>query len=344
MSHYRFCPITGKCVIIATKRKRRPSDFAYSGFENESIDSPFVYGSEHKTPREIYSIRYDRSAPNTPGWQVRVVPNKYNALEIEKENKKIRFGLYDRMDGFGAHEVVIDTPRFPSSTYDFSEHEFSLFLTAIAARASDLGNDTRLKYILPFKNNGPFSGATLAHPHTQIMALPFLPQSVEQELLRCKRYFTEHGRSLLEDIVEEEITVKSRFVQASDNFFAFCPYASSEPFSVMIMPISQKYPFCNISQSHTKELAELLKAVLKRIGNATDNASFNMLFRLRPPDREDEKELNIYHLIDEYYGWRIEIIPRLTFDGGFELASGISINSVSPEESAEFLRKVNISK
>lgn len=339
MSHYRFCPISGKCVIVSAKRKRRPNDFAYSGFENENIDSPFVHGNEHKTPKEIFSIRHDGSRPDTPGWHVRVVPNKYNALDIEKEHKKIRLGIYDSMDGFGAHEVVIDTPRFPSSAYDFTELESFMFLSAIAARAKDLGSDQRLKYILPFKNNGPFSGATLAHPHTQIMALPFLPHSIEHELIRCKRYYAEHSRSLLEDITQEETLVKSRIVKQSENFLAFCPFASSEPFSVMIMPLSQKNIFCTLSKPLMEELAELLNTVVKKIGKATNNASFNVLFRLVPPVRDDEKDLNIYHLIDEYHGWRIEILPRLSFDGGFEQGTGIRINPVCPEESAEFLRK-----
>lgn len=340
MSHYRFCPLSGNCVIISKKRKKRPSDFAYQANENTKIESPFTYGNEHKTPPEIFAIRDHHHKPNSPHWKVRVVPNKYNALDIEKEPKKIRFGLYDTMDGFGAHEVVIDTPRFPSTMYDYSDYETNLLLRAIIARVTDLRLDHRLKYILPFKNNGPLSGATIAHPHTQILAMPFMPQLIEQELLRCKRYYMDHYRSLLEDLVQEEIDSKSRIVIKSENFVVFCPFASTNPFSIFIMPISQKNSFVSLSNEQIQELSEVLNSSVKRLGKAIDNLSFNMVLKLKPPVREDEKELNIYHLIDQYYGWRIELLPRLAFDGGFELGSGIKINPVPPEEAAEFLRGV----
>jgi len=340
MSHYRFCPLSGNCVIISKKRKRRPSDFAFDGFENENIESPFIYGNEHKTPDEIYAVRNDSSVPNTPGWQVRVVPNKYNALDIEKEPKKIRFGLYDTIDGCGAHEVIIDTPKFPSSIYDFSTPEIVVLLETIAVRIADLGRDLRLKYILPFKNNGPFSGATIAHPHTQIMALPFLPHTTETEMLRCKTYYAEHSRSLLEDLAQEELIVKSRIVFKSENFLAFCPFASSHPFAINIMPVSQKNDFLNLDTARRQELADLLRETITRLGHAIDKASFNIVFRLKPPVREDERDYNLYHLIDNYYGWRIELTPRLLLEGGFELGSSVHINSVPPEEAAEFLRNV----
>ena len=340
MSHYRFCPLSGNWVIISAKRKRRPSDFVLSSFENENTDSPFVYGNEHKTPREIFSIRAEGGDTNSPDWQVRVVPNKYNALDIEKDPKNIRLGLYDTMDGFGAHEVIVDTPRFPSSIYDFSESEMGFFLKAIIARYSDLCRDLRIKYILPFKNNGMFSGATISHSHTQIIAMQFLPQSIEGELIRCKRYFADHSRSLLEDIVQEELSVDSRIVDKSENFIAFCPFASSHSFCVTIMPIFQRSEFSELDQVEIQELSLMLGLVVKKLGIATDLASFNMLFHLKPPSREDEKERNLYHMLDEYYGWRIEIVPRISFDGGLEVASGIRINATPPEECAEFLRNI----
>ncbi len=340
MSHYRFCPLSGECVIISKKRKRRPSDFAYTSNVGDSIVSPFTYGNESKTPPEIYAIRDNGSAVNKPGWKVRVVPNKFNALDIEKEPKKIRFGLYDTMDGFGAHEVVIDTPRFPSDIYDYSIEETELLLAAIFARVRDLSRDSRLKYILPFKNSGPFSGATIAHPHTQIMAMPFMPLSVETELVKCKRYHSEHFRSLLEDMVQEEISANSRVVIRSEHFLVFCPFASMYPFSIFIMPISQKTDILSLDINVKKELSCVLNDAIFRLGQAIEGLSFNMIFKLKPPVREDEKELNIYHLMDEYHGWRIELQPRLAFDGGLEVGSGIMINSVLPVEAAEFFINV----
>jgi UDPglucose--hexose-1-phosphate uridylyltransferase len=342
MSHFRFCPLSGNWTIISKKRKKRPSDFSLEGFLNTEIDSPFTYGNEKKTPSEIYAIREDGSTPNTSGWKVRVVPNKYNALDIEKDPQKIRFGLYDTMDGFGAHEIIIDTPKFPSSMYDLDKNETCSLLTVIAKRVSDLSNDHRLKYILPFKNHGPMSGATLSHPHTQIIAMPFLPQSMISELDRCRRYFAEHSRPLLEDMIDEEVSIKKRVVFASDNFVVICPFASPHPFTMMIAPRKVSTGFCQLGEEALEELAGAIEHSLARLARATDKASFNILFKLRPPIRDDEREPNFYHRLDEFYGWRIEIIPRLGLDGGLEVATGVRINSVPPEEAAEFLRNIKV--
>jgi len=342
MSHFRYCPLNGSWTIVSKKRKRRPSDFSFESFENPEIDSPFVYGNEKKTPPEIYAVREDGSEPNSPGWKVRVVPNKYNALDIEKEPQKLRFGLYDTMDGFGAHEVIIDTARFPSSIYDFSKEEIASFFAVVAKRVSDLSNDYRLRYILPFKNQGPMSGATLAHPHTQIIAMPFLPHSVTGELDRCRRYFAEHSRALMDDIIDEELCGKSRLVFVGDQFVAFCPFASQYPFAVTITPKKIGVDFCTLDTDDLEELSHAVKFVLARLGKATDKASFNMLFKIRPPIRDDEREPNFYHRLEEFYGWRIEIVPRIGLDGGLEIASGVRINSVPPEEAAEFLRNIKL--
>jgi UDPglucose--hexose-1-phosphate uridylyltransferase len=287
-------------------------------------------------------VREDESEPNTPGWKVRVVPNKYNALDIEKDPQKVRFGLYDTMDGFGAHEIIIDTPKFPSSMYALSKDEICSFFAVIARRVSDLSNDHRLKYILPFKNQGAMSGATLSHPHTQIIAMPFLPQSMISELDRCRRYFAEHARPLLEDMIDEEIGIKKRVVFASDNFVVVCPFASPYPFAITIAPKKVSTGFCQLGKDELEELSGAVRHALVRLAKATNEASFNMLFKLRPPIRDDEREPNFYHRLDEFYGWRIEIIPRLGLDGGLEIASGVRINSVPPEEAAEFLRNIKV--
>jgi len=147
VSHYRYSKLKDNWVIISPKRVRRPSDFELSSAEAYDVDSPFVYGNEHKTPSEIYAIRDYGSKKDTPGWKVRVVPNKYNALEIEKNPLTDFDGIFEKMEGFGAHEIIIDTPKFPSKFQELSAEEVALVLKAAKERITDLQKDTRIKYI-----------------------------------------------------------------------------------------------------------------------------------------------------------------------------------------------------
>lgn len=337
MSHLRYNKIKDAWVAIASERVRRPNDFELSSGEVYDINSPFIYGNEHLTPNEIYSIRHDNSKPNTPGWLTRVVPNKYNAFDINKDLLTKRDGFYDTMSGFGAHEIIIDTPRFPSTIFDFSAQELELVLLTAQRRILDLSKDVRLFYFQLFKNHGPLAGASLSHPHTQLIALPFIPPDIEREIETSRDYYERYGRCLLMDIVSEELKAKERVVYESEHFVAYCPFAAFFPFEIVICLKAKSVDFTETELLLIREFSEVLQKVLHLLNLSLKNVAFNLLFKLVPPTR-DSRRFGYYHHMDEFYQWRAIIVPRTTIPAGLELGCGVFINSVAPEDSAKFLR------
>jgi UDPglucose--hexose-1-phosphate uridylyltransferase len=318
---------------------RRPSDFELSSSEAYDVDSPFVYGNEHKTPSEIYAIREYGSKKDTPGWKVRVVPNKYNALEIEKNPLTDFDGIFEKMDGFGAHEIIIDTPKFPSKFQDLSPEEVANVFKAAKERMIDLQKDTRIKYINIFKNQGPLAGASISHPHTQIIGMPFIPKNILLEIEQSRKHFEATSRCLFSDIIKSELKSKERIVEESDNFVTYCPYASFWPFETIVGAKMHGKDFAMLSDALLLELAKMTLSALKRINMALKDVSYNIFLKTVPPKREGVNP-NFYYKLDEFYQWNIEIVPRIPVIGGFELSSGIFINTVAPEESAKFLRSL----
>lgn len=339
MSQYRYCKLKDNWVIISPKRVRKPSDFELSSSEAYDVDSPFVYGNEHKTPPEIYAIREYGSKKDTPGWKVRVVPNKYNALEIEKTPITDFNGIYEEMDGFGAHEIIIDTPKFPSKFQEFSAEEVSLVLKAARERIGDLSKDSRIKYVNVFKNQGALAGASISHPHTQIIGMPFIPKNILTEIEQSRKHFEATSRCLFSDIIKSELKTKERVIEESDHFVSYCPYASFWPFETVVASKSQEKEFMTLSDRSLLELSTVLLSSVKRINMALKDVSYNIFLKTVPPKREDVKP-NFYYKLDEFYKWHIEIVPRIPVIGGFELSSGMFINTVAPEESAKFLRSL----
>lgn len=318
---------------------RRPSDFELSSSEAYDIDSPFVYGNEHKTPSEIYAIRDYGSKKDTPGWKVRVVPNRYNALEIEKNPLTDFDGIYEKMDGFGAHEIIIDTPKFPSKFQELSAEEVALVFKAAKERINDLQKDVRIKYINIFKNQGALAGASISHPHTQVIAMPFIPKNILTEIEQCRKHYEATTRSLLSDMIKNELKSKDRVIEESDQFVSYCPYASFWPFETVIAAKSHGKDFALLDDVTLLELATITLLVVKRINMALKDVSYNIFLKTLPPKRDGVKP-NFYYKLEEFYQWHIEIVPRIPVIGGFELSTGVFINTVAPEESAKFLRSL----
>ncbi|MEY4504258.1 MAG: galactose-phosphate uridylyltransferase, partial [Pseudomonadota bacterium] len=286
MSHLRYNKIKDAWVAIAEERVRRPNNFELSCTEVYDINSPFIYGNESLTPNEIYSLRIDGSKPNTPGWLTRVVPNKYNAFDINKELKSKRDGLYDMMSGFGAHEIIIDTPKFPYSVFDFTQEEMQRVLVTAQKRIKDLTKDTRLAYFQLFKNHGSWAGASLSHAHTQLIALPFIPPEIAKEIEASRSYYQKTSRCLLMDIVLEEQKTKTRVIDESERFIAYCPYAAFYPFEIVICTKEKSEDFTKLDEPYLKEFTEILTKILALLNASLKNVSFNLLFKLVPPPRD----------------------------------------------------------
>lgn len=332
MPELRKDPVTGRWVIVATDRAMRPTDFIREQvFPKGGRFCPFCPGNELKTPPEILAYRPDGSGPNTPGWTLRVVPNKFPALRVEGDLNRQGEGLYDKMNGIGAHEVIIGTPEHQTTFGTLSEKQVEDIFWAYRDRVLDLRKDRRLNYILIFKNHGEAAGASLEHTHSQLIALPVVPKRVREEIEGAKRYFEYKERCVYCDIIRQELDTGSRLVSESEHYIAMCPYASRFPFETIILPKRHSSHFEQAATSMIQNLARVHRAVVQKIEKVLEYPAYNMMIHSAPVQ---EGSVNHYH-------WHIEIIPKLTKVAGFEWGTGFYINPTPPEEAARFLREVN---
>ena len=334
MPELRKDPVIGRWVIIATERALRPSNFK-TDKEHRLTDlskCPFEAGNEASTPPEILSYRKAGSRPNEPGWWVRVVPNKFPALKIEGTMDKRGEGMYDMMNGIGAHEIIIETPNHDEEMALMPEMQINEVLWAWRDRIVDLARDKRFKYVMVFKNKGAQAGASLQHPHSQIIALPIVPLSVQEELTGALQYYEYKDRCVFCDLIQQELSDRKRVVEDSERFISVVPFAQRFPFETWILPKQHESDYTRTTRNDSLELAGLLKRTLQRLRGALDDPPFNLILHMAPLNTEG---LPHYH-------WHIEIMPRVTRTAGFEWGTGFYINPTIPEETAQFLREVQL--
>ncbi|NQU11457.1 galactose-1-phosphate uridylyltransferase, partial [bacterium] len=248
MSELRKDPLIGRWVIVATERAKRPSDYlAEEPIEvPDPAKNPFAEGNEDQTPPEVFASRDPGSKPNGPGWKLRVVPNRFPALRIEGDLGKEGQGLYDKMNGIGAHEVIIETPDPHQQLEQQPADGIMRVIDAYRARMTDLLGDPRFRYVMIFRNFGRRAGASLAHPHSQLIATPITPKRVKEKLLGAMQYYAYKDRCIFEDILRQELQEGTRLVYENDGFVAFCPFASRFPFEITILPRRQNAYFHKI--------------------------------------------------------------------------------------------------
>jgi len=332
MPDLRRDPIVGRWVIIATERARRPSDVVRAPSPPTSGLCPFCPGQEDKTPREVYVTGRAPSAPaNGPGWRLRVVPNRFPALKIEGDLDREAEGIYDRMNGVGAHEVIIETPLHDRRMKDLSDAELTEVLFSFKARILDLRNDLRFRYILLFKNEGQLAGASLDHAHSQLIALPVVPRQVVEEIEGARRHYDHKERCIFCDIVGQERKERARLVHENDEFVVFAPWAPRSPFETWIVPKRHESNYEAEPKERLALCAQALGTTLRRLAAALGDPAFNFIVHSNP--LRDPSSLS--------YHWHIEVMPALTQVAGFEWGSGFHINPVPPEEAADFLRRVD---
>ena len=332
MPELRKDPIVGRWVIISTERARRPSDFAPAPSVRRHGRCPFCPGHEAMTPEEILAVRHDGRPPNTPGWALRVVPNKFPALRVEGDLEPSGEGLYDRVSGVGAHEVIIEAPEHDASLATLPAERVTTVLTAYRDRMLDLRRDPRLAHIIVFKNHGEAAGATLEHPHSQLIATPMVPMMVEQELEGALRHFRMKKRCIWCDIIRQEMQGKARglgrLILGEGGFVALCPYAPRFPFETWILPESHRSSYEDGLGSDTPALARVLGEVLRRMNQVLGDPAWNLSLHSAP--------LKTPSL--DHFHWHLELIPKLTTMAGFEWGTGFFINPTPPEEAAKYLR------
>ena len=339
MSLLRHDPIQKRWVIISTERARRPSDFYISDSEPAIRFSPFSEGNEDRTPPEIFAVRPSGSPPNGPGWSVRVVPNKFPALRVEGELERMGIGLYDQMNGIGVHEVVVETPRVDLNLPDMPLEHVEKVVLAYRQRLQDLMRDGRLRYILIFKNHGMAAGASILHPHTQIIGMPVTPIAVRQELDSAMEHYRQKERCLFCDVIRQELDSGERVVMANDEFVALAPFASRFPFEIFLAPRRHSHDFSRISDAGLRDFARVLKDVLLRLKETLDDPPYNFVLHTSPVIDTKPRRPGYWQTLEFDFHWHLEIIPRLTPVAGFERGTGFYINPMPPEEAARYLRE-----
>jgi len=326
-------PITGRWVIIATDRAKRPTDFIRHKVQiHASGFCPFCYGNEAKTPPEILAYRNEGSARDTPGWSLRVVPNKFPALGIEGSLNRQGEGLYDKMNGIGAHEVIIETPEHAQTIASLPVQRVEDALWAYRDRILDLKKDRRFKYILIFKNHGEPAGASLEHTHSQLIALPVVPKRVLEEVNGAREYYNFKERCIFCDIIRQERESQNRVISENELFISLAPFAPRFPFEMWIISKAHRSAFEESQKHEFEHLAAILKDMLARLDKVLDSPAYNYIVHTSPfPD-----------VVNDYYHWHLEIMPTLTKVAGFEWGTGFYINPTPPEESARFLREAAV--
>lgn len=333
MSEFRQDKATREWIVIATERAQRPHEFRV---KRSSVDPTaahglcaFCPGNEAMTPPEFMAYRQGGQA-NGPGWWIRVVPNKYPALTPERSlDRWVSEGFFRKMDGVGRHEVIIDGPHHDRPLPLMDDPQAEEILWVYRERFLALQEDARVKLIIIFKNHGMEAGSSIQHPHSQLIATSVVPLNIRNKLYEAARYYDEHGRCVYCDMVREELRDGGRVVMENEAFVVYHPFASRVPFETWIVPKAHEACFAMISPDESKAFARTLKATWLRLYQTLNDPDLNYVLHTRRSMYE----------VSESYHWHLQIIPHFTTAAGFELGSGIYINTALPEETAAFLRR-----
>lgn len=330
MPEIRQDPTTNEWVIIASERAGRAHDFA--GVRHRrmppdfSHDCPFCPGNEVMTPTTLLSF----PQASADGWRLRVVTNKFPALDpCQKPTRRREQDLFLSAGGGGFHEVIIETPIHNKNTALMSESEVSDVLQAYLQRYKTISRQPGVRFVSIFKNHGPSAGTSLEHPHSQLIGTPVVPRHVRDQTRIALEFFDKTGTSLYEEILEQELAAGTRVVLETERFLSFHPFASHRPYETWIVPKQQQPCFTSASVQDIQDLARVLRLILRKLHMHLDDPDFNYVVCSCPVGDENHPS----------YSWHVRVYPRLTETAGFELGSGIHINVASPEKTAPALRE-----
>jgi len=336
-------PVTGRWVIIATERALRPNNYKL-GPEDEKewpAPCPFCEHNESHTPAEVFAVRKPNSKANRPGWDVRVVHSISPMLSTEGKMKRHPVGMYDAINGIGAHEVVIETPEHIANMANLPLKQIEKVIDTYVTRIEELQKDKRFKYVLLFKNyKWTAGGGPIKHARSQLIATPVNPKRVKEELGGARQYFDYKERCIFCDMIKQELDDGSRLIVRNDDFVVLAPFASRFPFEMRILPIKHSCDFYKIGKPQMKSLANILKLALSKLSKLLNDPPYNFVLHSAP--FRTEAKPGYWITIDRDYHWHIEIMPRLTKVAGFEWGTGFYINSTAPEDAAKYLREVKI--
>jgi len=345
--------IPSESVLVATARSMRPQkdEQAAPRDTREHVEKcPFCTGNESMTPPEIVSY------PNSKDWKIRIVENLYPVLGDDRNTPMPTFGLQQAIEGYGRHEVIVDHTQHGIAIHEMTVEHLSLLFLAYKDRMQQIYEmDERLKYVLVFKNFGPAAGASMSHTHSQIIALPVVPQNVHDELVHSKNYFDKHHKCIFCCLIDEALTFETTIyerdtgkvlrqinvgqyvIERSEFFIAIKPFASRYEWEVQILPLQHSSDYLNLTEEQSLDLAQIMKNSMTRLDAVIGGAQYNFFLHSIPRDDENKS-------LEQSYHWHLEICPRTSIPSGFELGSGLFVNTISPEEAADQLRNAKINK
>jgi UDPglucose--hexose-1-phosphate uridylyltransferase len=332
MPELRQNPITKDWVIFATERAKRPHEFIKPSHNNDKIpthkaDCPFCLGNEADLNLETFCLR------SGDLWRVRVVPNKYPALSAVGDRTRKVEGIHRIISGVGIHEVVVEHPQHDLTPALMTIVDVENILIAYRQRYIDIRKDPRIEAIIIFKNHGESAGTSIEHSHSQIAAIPVVPHQFRVRIDEAIRYCDDDtGECIFCRNLQEELDAQERIVLESEHFVAFIPYAALSPFHLWIYPRRHASSFDDITDAELADLAYTLKTVLAKLYHGLNNPDYNYTIRSIPTDET----------YTDYFHWYLAIVPRVSKSAGFEIGSGMYINTSMPEDSAKFLRDVEI--
>jgi UDPglucose--hexose-1-phosphate uridylyltransferase len=282
------------------------------------------------TPPEVWASRMSNTAADAPGWSVRVVPNKFPALDCESTWQESSDSIHETRPGLGAHEVIIESPDHVVNLGDLDDDRLIDVLTAYRARLRAYRQDRRWRYLLIYKNQGDRAGATLEHVHSQLIALPDMPREASDEIAGSKGHYAATGRCIYCESIEQEIALGHRLVFNHDRFVALCPFAPRFAYETWILPKTHGAVFEQISEQENGAFARALSEAIARVNHGLGNPPFNYFIHSLPTDEAAA----------DHYHWHLEILPQISRAAGFEWGTGSHINPVAPEDAAKLLRDV----
>jgi UDPglucose--hexose-1-phosphate uridylyltransferase len=333
MSEYRQNVMTGEWVIIAAERSKRPADYAATAKIKIALPEyksgcPFCLGNERDCIAATYEVK------NGDNWQVRVVPNVYAAVSrpeqipMEHLPRARSAGMHVSAQGYGAAEVIIEHPKHNANLAFMDKQDVYEVIKAYKERFNVLSDDNNIAMVNIFKNYGASAGATLEHPHSQVIATHVLSPHITDNMAYARRAFNTFGTCPFCDFIKSEIQNGDRIIEITKHFVAACPFAAKYPYEMRIYPTKHSALFGTISEDEMRDLAIMLKKILTKMSLLLNDPDYNYYVRTVPNSDGDVR----------YYHWHIAITPRLTRPAGFELGTRIYINTTPPELAAEQLR------
>lgn len=348
----RINPIVpSESVLVATARSMRPKkaeDPAPRDTRQHVDTCPFCRGNEDKTPPAIVSL------PDGPDWEIRIVENLYPVLGDDRRDNGFSFGLQQTIDGYGRHEVIIDHDHHGIAIHEMSDAHLAMLFGAYRERMAQLyQSDERLRYVLAFKNFGPAAGGSIPHTHSQIIATPVIPENVAREVENSRAFHAKNHQCIFCTLIDEALTFEATIydrssgeirrkinvgqyvVERGEKFIAIKPFASRYEWEVHILPLAHSADFLVIDQEDLDDLARVMRHTMARLDAVLGGAQYNYFLHSLPHDPSLADCAASYH-------WHLEICPRTSIPSGFELGSGLFVNTIAPEQAAEQLRNAEI--